>query len=506
MRTLSRLFIALAALGVAIAPAIAPAAADKPLVMESGKVKQLPASTTIQLNASGTGAASLNIPHGTAPTSPNNGDCWTTTGGLYCRINGATVGPYGTGSGSGSVTTTGSPASGNLTKFSGATSVTNGDLSGDVTTSGTLATTITNDAVSYAKLQNVSAASKLLRRGDSGSGDPQEITIGTGLTMTGATLSASGGGGSTAEILPGGRLTLVSGVAVLTSDQTAKTVIYYTPHISDLIPVYDGSAMVNETFAELTLTLDATNHVSASLYDIFVWNDSGTIKVGTGPAWSSTTARGAGAGTTELERKHGVWTNKVSITLKNGAGAGVAGVGANRATYVGTFYATANGQTGMAFKPSAAAGGTNNILGVYNAFNRVRTAAMSRDSTASWSYGTATWRAANNSASSRVSFVDGLAQSAIAAHYDVTSSGSAAGTDRSIGLNLDSTSANPDASVQATGTALLGMNISGNWAPQLGFHYIAPMEATNTTGTGSFYGAQATPTRQLNGMTVDLEM
>lgn len=42
----------------------------------------------------------------------------------------------------GTVTTTGSPASGNLTKFSGTTSLTNGDLSGDATTSGTLAVTV----------------------------------------------------------------------------------------------------------------------------------------------------------------------------------------------------------------------------------------------------------------------------------------------------------------------------------------------------------------------------
>lgn len=46
------------------------------------------------------------------------------------------------GGGSGTVTTTGSPSSGNLTKFSGASSITNGDLSGDITTSGTLATTL----------------------------------------------------------------------------------------------------------------------------------------------------------------------------------------------------------------------------------------------------------------------------------------------------------------------------------------------------------------------------
>lgn len=47
-----------------------------------------------------------------------------------------------TAGGSGTVTTTGSPASGNLTKFSGSSSITNGDLSGDGTTSGTLAFTL----------------------------------------------------------------------------------------------------------------------------------------------------------------------------------------------------------------------------------------------------------------------------------------------------------------------------------------------------------------------------
>lgn len=42
---------------------------------------------------SGTAGAKFNIPHGTAPTSPVNGDMWTTTAGLYVQINGATVGP-----------------------------------------------------------------------------------------------------------------------------------------------------------------------------------------------------------------------------------------------------------------------------------------------------------------------------------------------------------------------------------------------------------------------------
>ena len=40
------------------------------------------------------GGAGFNLPPGTAPSSPANGDCWTTSAGLYCRVNGSTVGPY----------------------------------------------------------------------------------------------------------------------------------------------------------------------------------------------------------------------------------------------------------------------------------------------------------------------------------------------------------------------------------------------------------------------------
>jgi hypothetical protein len=48
---------------------------------------------TVYTQASSTTRAGLNIPHGAAPTTPANGDIWTTTAGIYIRINGATVGP-----------------------------------------------------------------------------------------------------------------------------------------------------------------------------------------------------------------------------------------------------------------------------------------------------------------------------------------------------------------------------------------------------------------------------
>jgi hypothetical protein len=43
--------------------------------------------------ASTTANAGFNVSPGSAPTSPNNGDIWSTSSGLYVQINGATVGP-----------------------------------------------------------------------------------------------------------------------------------------------------------------------------------------------------------------------------------------------------------------------------------------------------------------------------------------------------------------------------------------------------------------------------
>ena len=77
----------------------------------------------------------------TNATAPASNKCveFDTAGNLVVAGTNAAC---GAGGGGGTVTTTGSPASGNLTQFSGATSITTGNLSGDVTTSGTLATTV----------------------------------------------------------------------------------------------------------------------------------------------------------------------------------------------------------------------------------------------------------------------------------------------------------------------------------------------------------------------------
>lgn len=50
-------------------------------------------SGPVSTPAATTSNAGLKLPHGTAPSAPVDGDMWTTTAGMYVRINGATVGP-----------------------------------------------------------------------------------------------------------------------------------------------------------------------------------------------------------------------------------------------------------------------------------------------------------------------------------------------------------------------------------------------------------------------------
>ena len=273
--------------------------------------------------------------------------------------------------------------------------------------------------------------------------------------------------------VPGGRLSIESGVPVSTSDQTGKTTVYYEAYIHGRVPVWNGvnwsdiqafglsQALSNNTTSPAATTAN-------NVYDLFVWDNGGTPTLSRGPAWSSATSRGTGAGTTELERVQGVYLNKVAITN---------GPAANRGTYVGTIATDASNQLNMMFAPAAAAGGTANRLDVWNMYNRVNVASLVRDSTDTWDYGTATWRAANNSNNNRVTFVCGLNEDIVDAEYMANVSTNSSRSTY-VGVCLDATN---------TFTGLPGsLNVNNNdpqpisarWAgyPGLGRHFIQETE------------------------------
>lgn len=294
---------------------------------------------------------------------------------------------------------------------------------------------------------------------------------------------------------PQGRLTLTSSTPVMTSDVTAGTSIYYTPYIGNIVPITTNSTtFAARTFSELTLTL-SVNHLTNTLYDIFLFDNAGAITIGTGPAWSSATAgsssRGAGAGTTELQRLNGLWTNKVSMTARNGATTYT--VGANLGTYLGTFLTTAAGTTASVFAPSAAAGGTDNKLFVWNSFNRVNYSSVSKESAASWSYTLATLRPMDNSTSNRISYVDGLGESfvrgAVAARIATAAVNASFGR---IGMGRNKTTGSFDFDSYVIAPTAGGQNsavsASGIWTPSLGNNYIQAIEAADGTNASTFAG------------------
>ena len=138
---------------------------------------------------------------------------------------------------------------------------------------------------------------------------------------------------------PQGRLTLTSVTPVLAADVVAATAVYYTPFAGNLVPIYNGTSTVPTTFSELTLTLVAS-HALSTLYDVFVFSNSGVLTLATGPAWNTSTAgagaRGSGAGTTQISRLNGFWVNTVSMTGRNGSTTYT--IAANRGTYLGSIF------------------------------------------------------------------------------------------------------------------------------------------------------------------------
>ncbi|HSZ74835.1 MAG TPA: hypothetical protein VK779_08440 [Rhizomicrobium sp.] len=284
-----------------------------------------------------------------------------------------------------------------------------------------------------------------------------------------------------------GRLTLTSGTPYLASDVTSATTVYFTPALGNEVPIWNGAVFTSTPFSEVSQALSDTTYspaaaAASSLYDMFVWTSGGAVIVSRGPAWSSATSRGTGAGTTELQFVNGVYTNKNAIT--NGPAAGYG-------TYVGTISTDASTTLNMMFAPAAASGGSDNRLDVWNMYNRSLVSSRNIDSKTTWTYTTETWRAKDGSSGNACTFVLGMPDVMVQAdnHGNADSSTS---NGQAYGIGLDSTSANhADTGFEWTcvnSGKFQGDNAFWSGLPGLGSHYLCPLEIAQTGGTATWFG------------------
>lgn len=288
-------------------------------------------------------------------------------------------------------------------------------------------------------------------------------------------------GTATGSIPAQGRLTLQTATPVMTTTQSAKTTIYYTPYIGNVIPIYDGSSFTATSFSELSvLTTDTTKSPAAmaagKVNDWFVWNDSGTLRLGHGPDWTNDATRSAG---TALVMVNGVLLNNASLTN---------GPAASRGTFVGTTRSNGSSQLDWIIGGSAS-GGTAGFLGVWNTYNRVNITAAVTDSGASYTYTTATIRQARASAGNQITFVSGLAEDALAASYGGRTDNVAVSTAQTrfgIGFDASTTIANKIlCAFYGSGTVGIG-SPTGMISAQLGAHVISANERGDGSNANTF--------------------
>jgi hypothetical protein len=296
---------------------------------------------------------------------------------------------------------------------------------------------------------------------------------------------------------PQGRLTLASATPVMTSDQTAKTTVYYTPYVGAAAPVWDGTAWSLVVLAELSIALDSNSghtgyHQSGKNFDVFLDYNGGTPRLVTGPAWSSDTARAAA-----IARQNGIWLNSASMTARFGTGSGdTATLAASTAIYLGTFRASADGQTQHKLGGTAAGGDKGSFL-VWNAYNRQGVVSVVKDSTANWTdNGGVAYHAfnaghASGGVNNRVEFVRGLAEDMVDARLksNMQSGASGAGAPAVTGIGLDWTSGGPGGFTSYWESTIIGTFESENATlPGLGFRYMQAVNLGAASGGPTYFG------------------
>jgi len=251
-----------------------------------------------------------------APPHPGYTFFNTDDGILYSWDGANWVAPAG----SGTVTNTGTLTANQIIKGNGGVDITVGDLSGDVTTSGTMATTIANNAVTtvkildanvtLAKIANAANNSRILGSGSGGSGAAYtELTAGSGVSIGASSVALS-----TAALTRAITFAIDGGGSALTTGVKADISVPYACTITSVVMLADqsGSVVVDiwkDTLANYPPTVADTITASAKPTITTATNSSDTTLTG----WTTSITAGD---TLRFNIDSATTITRLSLTLK----------------------------------------------------------------------------------------------------------------------------------------------------------------------------------------------
>jgi len=274
------------------------------------------------------------------------------------------------------------------------------------------------------------------------------------------------------QTAPGGRLTLSSGTPVTTSDVTAAGTLYYTPYTGSTVALYNGSTWIRYPFTERSLSLTLT---SGKNYDVFLYDNSGTLTLELSAAWTNDTTRADA-----LALQDGVYVKSGATTRR----------------WLGTIRASGTNTTEDSYAKRF----------VWNAYNRMARPMRVLETTDSWTYTTATIRQANGAAANQLAIVTGLAGDLIDVRIAAAANNSSADVNFQVGVGEDVTNAFTSGgvfpvldndSISSRSQAFAALTT----IPALGYHFYSWNEYSQAVGTTTWYGDGGTPTLTQSGIT-----
>lgn len=255
------------------------------------------------------------------------------------------------------------------------------------------------------------------------------------------------------------RLSLTTATCVTTADVTGATSIFLTPCTGNRLTLFDSTGRATTyTTSELTL---AVPNSTGTVYDVFAFANSGVPTL-EALAWTNSSTRA-----TALVKTSGRYTKSGDSTR----------------LYIGSFRTT-----------NSVSGTTEDSAVkryVWNYYHRVPRLLQRQESTATWTYTTATYRQANAAAANQVEAVVGVAEEMIDLQLIGAATNGSATVAAIIAIGEDSTTAAsgfPGSMIVQVATQVVWTTAFLKKYPAAGYHFYAWLEFSAASGTTTWSG------------------